>query len=74
MAAKRRSIDFFRILLGKNPTAVAYLMGMTLRSAERRQRSWIKAGGLLRIRAKIERYDMRSMKRIPQPPLDPDRL
>jgi len=51
--------------LGKNPTAVAYLMGMTLRSAERRQRSWIKAGGLQRIRAKIERYDMRSMKRMP---------
>jgi hypothetical protein len=50
--------------LGKNPTAVAYLMGMTLRSAERRKRSWIKAGGLQRIRAKIERYDMRSMKRL----------
>jgi hypothetical protein len=50
--------------LGKNPTAVAYLMGMTLRSAERRKRSWIKAGGLQRIRAKIERCDRCSMKRL----------
>src|SRR5437763_3785632 len=40
--------------LGKSPTAVAYLMGMTLRSAERRQRSWIKAGGLQRVRAEVE--------------------
>jgi hypothetical protein len=51
--------------LGKTPTAVAYLMGMTLRSAERRQRSWIKAGGLQRIRIKIERYGMRSMRWLP---------
>ena len=28
-------------------TAVAYLMGSTLRSAERRKRSWIKVGGLI---------------------------
>jgi fructose-specific component phosphotransferase system IIB-like protein len=48
--------------LGKSPTAVAYLMGMTLRSAERRQRSWFEAGGLQRVRAKVERYDVRSMK------------
>jgi hypothetical protein len=44
--------------LGKSPMAVAYLMGMTLRSAERRQRSWIKAGGLQRARAEVERYDL----------------
>jgi hypothetical protein len=40
-------------------------MGITLRSAKRHQRSWIKAGGPQRIQAKIERYDMRSMKRLP---------
>jgi hypothetical protein len=51
--------------LGKSPTAVAYLMGMTLRSAERRQRSWIKAGGLQRVRAEVERFDVRSMRRLP---------
>jgi hypothetical protein len=50
--------------LGKSPTAVAYLMGMTLRSAERRQRSWVKAGGLQRVRAGVERFDVRSMQRL----------
>lgn len=42
--------------LGKSPIAVAYLMGMTLRSAERRRRGWINAGGLQRIRADVKRY------------------
>lgn len=51
--------------LGKSPTAVAYLMGMTLRSAERRRRSWIKAAGLQRARAEVERYDVRSMQQLP---------
>lgn len=46
--------------LGKSPMAVAYLMGMTLRSAERRRRSWIKAGGLQRVRSEVKRYDVRS--------------
>lgn len=50
--------------LGKSPMAVAYLMGMTLRSAERRQRSWIKVGGLQRVKAEVERYDVRSMQRL----------
>jgi hypothetical protein len=50
--------------LGKSPMAVAYLMGMTLRSAERRHRSWIKAGGSQRVRAEVERYDLRSMRRL----------
>ena len=50
--------------LGKRPTAVAYIMGMTLRSAERRQQSWIKSGGLQRVRAEIERYDVRTMQRL----------
>jgi hypothetical protein len=40
--------------LGKSPIAVAYLMGMSLRSAEGRRRSWVKAGGLARTRAIIE--------------------
>jgi hypothetical protein len=51
--------------LSKSPMAVAYLMGMTLRTAERRQRSWIKAGGLQRVRAEVERYDVRSLRRLP---------
>lgn len=50
--------------LGKSPMAVAYLMGMTLRSVERRRRSWIKAGGLQRVRVEVERYDLRSMRRL----------
>ena len=51
--------------LGKSPTAVAYLMGMTLRSAERRHRSWIRGGGINRIPAEVERYDLHSMQRLP---------
>ena len=51
--------------LGKSPMAVAYLMGMTLRSAERRQRSWSKAGGASRIRSAVARYDMQSLQRLP---------
>jgi hypothetical protein len=51
--------------LGKGPTAVAYLMGMTLRSAERRRWSWIKVGGLKRDRRDVERFDIRSMRRLP---------
>jgi len=50
--------------LGKSPIAVAYLMGMTLRSAERRQRSWIRVGGLKRVRGGVERYDLRSMQQL----------
>jgi hypothetical protein len=49
--------------LGKSPTAVAYLMGMTLRSAERRRLGWIKSGGLHRVQAEVERYDVCSLKR-----------
>lgn len=48
--------------LGKSPIGVAYLMGMTLRSAERRHRSWIKDGGFQRVRSDVERYDLRSGK------------
>lgn len=49
--------------LGKSPMAVAYLMGMTLRSAERRKLSWIKAGGHRRMRLEVERYDVRILRR-----------
>jgi hypothetical protein len=51
--------------LGKSPMGVAYLMGMTLRSAERRQRSWVKAGGAGRVRSPVVRYDLRSLRRLP---------
>lgn len=44
--------------LGKSPIAVAYLMGMTLRSAERRQSTWHKVGGLQRIRLEIKRFEL----------------
>jgi hypothetical protein len=62
----RRGVEIcYRLFdLGKSQTAVAYIMGMTLRSAERRQQSWIKAGGLQRIRAEVERYDVRTMQQL----------
>ena len=44
--------------MGKSPIAVAYLMGMSLRGAENRQRGWIKSGGLQRARADVTRYDL----------------
>lgn len=44
--------------MGKSPMAVAYLMGMTLRSAQNRQKGWLKAGGTDRIRAEVRRYAM----------------
>ena len=46
--------------LGKRPITVAYLMGMGLRSAEKRQKSWLKAGGAQRVRVEIKRYQMPS--------------
>lgn len=48
--------------LGKSPMAVAYLMGMTLRSAERRKKSWLRAGGLQRERYEVERYDQNTLQ------------
>lgn len=48
--------------LGKSPLAVAYLMRITLRSAERRKSSWAKAGGVDRTRAELVRYDLGSRK------------
>ncbi len=44
--------------LGKSPIAVAYLMRITLRSAERRRKGWLHAGGLDRTRAEVRRYDL----------------
>jgi hypothetical protein len=41
--------------LRKSPIAVAYLMGIGLRTAERRRQGWSKAGGLQRIRAQVKR-------------------
>lgn len=50
--------------LGKSPMAVAYLMGITLRSAQRRHHGWVKAGGLKRVRTDVERYGVHSLRRI----------
>jgi hypothetical protein len=52
--------------LGKSPMAVAYRMGMTLRSAERRQRGWLKAGGSQRTRSSIDRYDIETLRPLPR--------
>ena len=40
----------------RSPMAVAWLMGMTLRSAERRHLNWLKAGGTMRPRNEVVRY------------------
>lgn len=42
--------------LDRIPLAVAWLMGMTLRSAERRHAGWIKVGGKARRRSEIVQY------------------
>jgi hypothetical protein len=39
--------------LDRSPMAVAWLMGITLRSAERRYASWLKAGGRTRPRSEV---------------------
>ena len=44
--------------LGKSPIAVAYLMRITLRSAERRRKVWLRAGGPDRTRAEVQRYEL----------------
>lgn len=44
--------------MGKKPIVVAYLMGMGLRAAEKRHKSWLKIGGLLRVRTEVKRYRM----------------
>jgi hypothetical protein len=51
--------------LGKSPMVVAYLMGMTLRSAERRRRAWLKSGALERTRAQVDRYDPATFRKLP---------
>lgn len=48
--------------LGKQPIAVAYLMGMSLRAAEKRRKSWLKAGALERVRAEVKRYGCLSVR------------
>jgi len=52
---------------GRSPLAVSYLMGMTLRSAERRRRSWLKVGGPSRQRAEVRRYPTGPRAKAPQP-------
>ena len=53
--------------LGKSPIAAAYLMGMSLRAAENRQKGWLKAGGHQRVRAEVQRYDLTARRsRTPQ--------
>ncbi len=41
--------------MGKSPLAVAYLMGMSLRAVQTRQKRWVEAGGPNRTRSAIER-------------------
>lgn len=50
--------------LGKSPLAVAYLMGMSLAAANRRKQSWLKAGGITRVRADIVRYDLKTGRKL----------
>ena len=52
--------------LGKSPMAVAYLMGMTVRSAERRRSGWLKSGALRRTRAQVDRYDPVTLRKLLQ--------
>ncbi|HSC85080.1 MAG TPA: hypothetical protein VLC30_15805, partial [Pseudomonas sp.] len=42
--------------LGKRPIVVAYLMGISLRAAERRRKAWSEAGGEKRIPSEVKRY------------------
>jgi hypothetical protein len=44
---------------------VAYLMGMSLRSAERRHRRWLKSGAVERNRAQVDRYDVATFRKLP---------
>jgi hypothetical protein len=45
--------------MGKSPIAIAYLMGISLNAAKNRRKGWLKAGGLQRICAELERFDLR---------------
>lgn len=55
----KRGVEIcYRIFdLGKTPIAVAYLMGISLRAAQRRQQSWLKEGGACRSKVELERFD-----------------
>jgi len=55
----KRGVEIcFRLYdIGKSPLAVAYLMGITLRAAKGRYKGWLKAGGLGRIKAEVQRYN-----------------
>lgn len=54
---------------GKSPIAVAYLMGMGLRSAQRRRQGWLRAGGLQRKRYEVQRYDLAAWEKGRMTPL-----
>ncbi len=59
LTARGVEICFRLFDLGKSPIAVAYLMGISLRAAKNRQKGWAKAGGALRQRTEVERYDLK---------------
>lgn len=58
LTARGAEICYRLFDLGKSPIAIAYLMGITLRSAERRRKGWLRAGGVDRLRAEVQRYDL----------------
>jgi hypothetical protein len=50
--------------LGKSPLSVAWLMGISLKAAKARKRSWLNVGGAHRIRAEIQRYDLKTGRKL----------
>lgn len=64
LTARGAEICYRLFDLGRSPLAVAYLMGITLRSAERRRGSWLRAGGQDRVQQPVTRYDMTTGKQL----------
>lgn len=54
LTARGGEICFRLFDFGKSPVAVSYLMGISLRSAQRRQKGWLQAGGSKRVRRDIK--------------------
>lgn len=50
--------------LGKSPLAVAWAMGISLAAAKNRQRGWLAAGGSDRTLVELERFDMRTGRKV----------
>lgn len=44
--------------MGKSPLAVAYLMGISLRAAQHRKKSWDSSGGAKRVKSEVKRYNI----------------